>query len=123
MKKNSAIVLSIIGALALIAAAINPTMQVYAQDGNTVTADQSNSFTANVDQSASQSAQTGGETDEETGEETDEVTDEETDGDSGDVSQDSSQGFCLQVNQQNAAAGNDASNTGSNEIEDEANCS
>jgi cytoskeletal protein RodZ len=125
MKKNSAIVLSIIGALALIAAAINPTMQVYAQ--NTVDATQSNSFTADISQSASQDAQTGGETDEvtdeETDEETDEVTDEETDGDSGDVSQDSSQGFCLQVNQQNAAAGNDASNTGSNEIEDEANCS
>jgi type II secretory pathway pseudopilin PulG len=121
MKKNSAIVLSIIGALALIAAAINPTMQAYAQ--NTVDATQSNSFTADISQSASQDAQTGGETDEETGEETDEVTDEETDGDSGDVSQDISQGFCLQVNQQNAAAGNDASNTGSNEIEDEADCS
>lgn len=92
MKKNSTIVLSIIGALAVIAA-INPTMQAYAQ--NTVTADQSNSFTADISQSG-----TGG--------------DGGDKGDGGDVSQ----GFCLQVNQQNAAAGNDATNTGSNEIKD-----
>ena len=89
MKKNSAIVLSIIGALAVIAA-INPTMQVYAQDGNTVTATQSNSFTADISQSQT------------------------TDGE--DV--ESLQGFCLQVNQQNAAAGDDASNTATNEIEE-----
>jgi hypothetical protein len=87
MKKNSAIVLSIIGALAVIAA-INPTMQVYAQDGNTVDATQSNSFTADISQS--------------------QTTD---DGES-------LQGFCLQVNQQNAAAGDDASNTATNEIEE-----
>ena len=34
------------------------------------------------------------------------------DGDDGDVSQ----GFCLQVNQQNAAAGDDATNTATNDI-------
>jgi hypothetical protein len=52
MKKNSTMVLSIIGALAVIAA-INPTTQAYAQDTqeNTVTATQSNSFTANIEQS------------------------------------------------------------------------
>ena len=89
MKKNSAIVLSIIGALAVIAA-INPTMQAYAQDqSNTVTSDQSNSFTADISQSQSL-----------------------TDGDGVDASQ----GFCLQANQQNAAAGDDATNTGTNEI-------
>ena len=87
MKKNSAIVLSIIGALAVIAA-INPTMQAYAQDGNTVDATQSNSFTADISQS--------------------QTTD---DGES-------LQGFCLQVNQQNAAAGDTASNTATNEIEE-----
>ena len=87
MKKNSAIVLSIIGALAVIAA-INPTMQAYAQDGNTVDATQSNSFTADISQS--------------------QTTD---DGES-------LQGFCLQVNQQNAAAGDTASNTATKEIEE-----
>jgi len=96
MKKGSAIVLSIIGALAVIAA-INPTMQAYAQ--NDVTADQSNSFTADISQSG-----TGG--------------NGEYDEDDGDVSQ----GFCLQSNQQNAAAGDDATNTGTNEIK-ESNCS
>ena len=91
MKNGSTIVLSMIGALAIIAA-INPTMQAYAQ--NTVDATQSNSFSATVDQSAT------------------------TDEDDGDVSQ----GFCLQSNQQNAAAGDDATNTGTNEIK-ESNCS
>lgn len=107
MKKNSAIVLSVIGALAVIAA-INPTMQAYAQDsGNTVTATQSNSFSADISQGISQNA--GG---------------EETSGSGvgGDVSQEASQGFCLQVNQQNAAAGNDATNDATNEII-EADCS
>jgi hypothetical protein len=97
MKKNSTIVLSIMGALAVIAA-INPTMQAYAQDGNTVTAFQSNSFTATVDQSASQA-------------DGDDIS-AEADG----VDQSIEQGFCLQVNQQNAAAGNDATNDAANEI-------
>ena len=101
MKKRSTIVLSIIGALALIAA-INPTMKAYAQDGNTVDATQSNSFAADISQSETA------------------TTDGEYDGDDGDVSQ--SQGFCLQVNQQNAAAGDDATNDGSNEIK-ESDCS
>jgi hypothetical protein len=68
-------------------------------DGNTVTATQSNSFTANVDQSISQYA--GAEND---------------DDGTTTITQDASQGFCLQVNQQNAAAGDDATNTGVNAI-------
>jgi hypothetical protein len=68
-------------------------------EGNTVTADQSNSFTANVDQSISQSA----------------GTDDDDDGTST-ITQEASQGFCLQANQQNAAAGDDATNTGVNAI-------
>jgi hypothetical protein len=68
-------------------------------EGNTVTADQSNSFTANVDQSISQSA----------------GTDDDDDGTTT-ITQDASQGFCLQVNQQNSAAGDDATNTGVNAI-------
>ena len=65
------------------------TPQAFAQ--NTVTATQSNSFTANISQALSQ---TGGD----------------------DSDQSSSQGFCLLANQQNAAAGNDATNTGINAI-------
>jgi hypothetical protein len=68
-------------------------------DGNTVTATQSNSFTANVDQSISQYA--GAEND---------------DDGTTTISQEASQGFCLQVNQQNSAAGDDATNTGVNAI-------
>jgi hypothetical protein len=68
-------------------------------EGNTVTADQSNSFTANVDQSITQSA----------------GTDDDDDGTST-ITQEASQGFCLQVNQQNAAAGDDATNTAANAI-------
>ena len=70
-------------------------------EGTTVTADQSNSFTANVDQSITQSAGT-----------------EDNDDDDGTstITQEASQGFCLQVNQQNAAAGDDATNTAANAI-------
>ena len=68
-------------------------------DGNTVTADQSNSFTANVDQSISQYAGV-----------------EENDDGTTTITQDASQGFCLQANQQNAAAGDDATNVGVNAI-------
>jgi hypothetical protein len=68
-------------------------------DGNTVTATQSNSFTANVDQSISQYA--GAEND---------------DDGTTTITQEASQGFCLQVNQQNSAAGDDATNTGVNAI-------
>jgi hypothetical protein len=68
-------------------------------DGNTVTATQSNSFTANVDQSISQYA----------------GFDDDDDGTTT-ITQEASQGFCLQVNQQNSAAGDDATNTGVNAI-------
>jgi hypothetical protein len=68
--------------------------------GNTVTATQSNSFTANVDQSQTQY--------------TGDIGDDDDDGT--DTTQTASQGFCLQANQQNAAAGNDATNTGVNAI-------
>ena len=66
---------------------------------NTVTATQSNSFTANVDQSQTQYAGDIGD-----------------DGDKADTTQTASQGFCLQANQQNSAAGDDATNTGVNAI-------
>ena len=77
--------------------------------GNTVTATQSNSFTASISQSQSQSAGTeddAGATD----------NDGRNDDDGTDTTQTASQGFCLQANQQNAAAGNDANNTGTNAI-------
>jgi hypothetical protein len=70
--------------------------------GNTVTATQSNSFTANVDQSQTQYTGDNG--------------DDDDDDDRADTTQTASQGFCLQANQQNAAAGNDATNTGVNAI-------
>jgi hypothetical protein len=80
-------------ATASVASALIP--QAFAQ--NNVTAFQSNSQTVNVNQNIEQTA--GAET-----------------GDDGTaiVAQDASQGFCLQTNQQNAAAGNDASNGASN---------
>jgi hypothetical protein len=65
------------------------TPQAFAQ--NTVDATQSNSATFEASQSISQ---TGGD----------------------DSEQSASQGFCIQLNQQNAAAGNDATNTGINAI-------
>jgi hypothetical protein len=68
-------------------------------EGTTVTADQSNSFAVTVDQSQSQ----------ETGW-------AEDDDDGTDTTQTASQGFCLQANQQNAAAGDDATNTAANAI-------
>jgi hypothetical protein len=77
-------------ATASVAGAFIP--QAFAQ--NTVNATQSNSFTADISQSLEQ----------ETGE--DDSTTEQT----------ASQGFCLQANQQNAAAGDDATNTGVNAI-------
>jgi hypothetical protein len=68
--------------------------------GNTVTATQSNSLTANIDQSQTQYTGDNGDDDD----------------DRTDTTQTASQGFCLQSNQQNAAAGNDADNTGVNAI-------
>jgi hypothetical protein len=81
-------------ATASVAGAFIP--QAFAQ--NTVTANQSNSFTADISQSQSQSA----------------GTDDKDDGT--DTTQTANQGFCLQSNQQNAAAGDDATNTGVNAI-------
>ena len=68
-------------------------------NGNTVTADQSNSFSADISQSINQYA--GAEND---------------DNGKTDTTQTASQGFCLQANQQNAAAGDDATNIGANAI-------
>jgi|ERR671922_1495787 hypothetical protein len=68
-------------------------------EGNTVTADQSNSFSASISQSQSQ--YTG-------------IPEDDDDGT--DTTQTASQGFCLQANQQNAAAGDDATNTAANAI-------
>ena|SRR5215211_355106 len=84
---------------ALVPQAFASFMEDDNNDGNTVTATQSNSFTANVDQSISQYA--GAEND---------------DDGTTTISQEASQGFCLQVNQQNSAAGDDATNTGVNAI-------
>jgi hypothetical protein len=83
---------------AFIPQAFAQTLDDNNDDGNTVTATQSNSFTANVQQSQSQ----------DTGyiEDDDDSTTDQT----------ANQGFCLQSNQQNAAAGDDATNTGVNAI-------
>jgi hypothetical protein len=70
--------------------------------GNTVTATQSNSFSADISQSQTQYAGNDGPIDD--------------DDDRADTTQTASQGFCLQANQQNAAAGNDAANFGANAI-------
>jgi hypothetical protein len=83
---------------ALIPQAFAQTLDDNDDDGNTVTATQSNSFTANVDQSISQ------------------YTGFSDDDDRTDTTQTASQGFCLQSNQQNAAAGDDATNNGVNAI-------
>ena len=92
-------------ATASVAGAFIPQAFAFVEDdnndnGNTVTATQSNSFTANVDQSQTQY--------------TGDIGDD--DDDRTDTTQTASQGFCLQANQQNAAAGNDATNTGVNAI-------
>jgi hypothetical protein len=85
-------------ASAFIPQAFAQTLDDNNDDGNTVTATQSNSFTANVDQSQTQ------------------YTGDIGDDDRADTTQTASQGFCLQANQQNAAAGDDATNTGVNAI-------
>jgi hypothetical protein len=79
--RTSALIAALVAAVSLVGAV---TPAAFAQ--NTVTAFQSNSFTADISQS--QSGSSGG----------------------------SSQGFCLQANQQNAAAGDDATNSATNEI-------
>ena len=104
--KTTIAALSVI-ATASVGSALIP--QAFAQtlddddEGNTVTATQSNSFTADISQSQSQS--TGA---------IDAMTDDDDDGT--DTTQTASQGFCLQANQQNAAAGDDATNTAANAI-------
>jgi hypothetical protein len=101
---------ALIAALSVIAtASAVPALipQAFAQ--NTVNATQSNSFSADISQSQSQSA----------GAEDDAAAtdnDNGNDDDGTDTTQTASQGFCLQSNQQNAAAGNDATNTGVNAI-------
>jgi Tfp pilus assembly major pilin PilA len=91
MKKLAIGLLTVLaGIVAVSAAAVVPQQLAFAQQSNTVTATQSNSFTANVDQSISQNG--------------------------GYSSSSASQGFCLQANQQNAAAGDDATNVGVNAI-------
>jgi hypothetical protein len=90
--KKLAIGLFAVLAVVAVSAAIVPLQQASAQ---TVTATQSNSFSATVGQSITQSASAGA---------------------FGSASNSASQGFCLQVNQQNAAAGTTASNTGTNVI-------
>jgi hypothetical protein len=94
MKKLAIGILAVLaGIVAVSAASIVPLQQAFAQ--NTVTATQSNSFTANVAQGITQSGSTTG---------------------GGTVTNTASQGFCLQANQQNAAAGDDATNVGINAI-------
>jgi hypothetical protein len=90
-------------ATALVPQAFAQTLDDNDDDGNTVTATQSNSFTANVDQSQTQY--------------TGDIGDDGLlDDDRADTTQTASQGFCLQANQQNSAAGDDATNTGVNAI-------
>jgi hypothetical protein len=84
--KTTALTTALIIAAMSLLGAVTPA--AFAQ--NTVSATQSNSFTADISQSQSSS------------------------GDFSESSQD--QGFCLQVNQQNAAAGDDAANFASNSI-------
>ena len=103
--KTTAALIAAISAIATASVASAFIPQAFASieddnnDGNTVDATQSNSFTANVDQSISQYA--GAEND---------------DNGRTDTTQTASQGFCLQANQQNAAAGDDATNVGINAI-------
>ena len=93
--KKLAIGLFAVLAVVAVSAAIVPLQQASAQ-ANTVTATQSNSFTGTIIQGIAQSATANGLF--------------------GSASNSASQGFCLQVNQQNAAGGNTATNTGSNAI-------
>jgi hypothetical protein len=116
--KTTIAALSVI-ATASVASALIP--QAFAQalddnddEGNTVTAFQSNSQELNVSQSQSQvgAAEAGTNDDDDTA-----ATGTNGNKDNGGtaiVAQDASQGFCLQTNQQNAAAGNDASNSAGN---------
>jgi hypothetical protein len=117
--KTTAALIAAISVIATASAVPALTSQAFAQNldgrddnGNTVNAFQSNSVTKEVEQTIRQSgsAYSG------------------DNGDNGDnggdtsVNQFASQGFCEQINQQNAAAGNDAANFASNNISG-SNCS
>jgi hypothetical protein len=110
LKTTIAALIAALSVLATASVATALVPQAFAQmvgdddEGNTVDATQSNSFTADISQSQSQS----------TGEAIDVMTDD--DDDRADTTQTASQGFCLQANQQNSAAGDDATNTGVNAI-------
>jgi hypothetical protein len=82
--------------------------------GNTVNAEQSNSATFSISQSQSQvgEAETGSNDDDSTAA-TGSNDNKDDDGGTAVVVQSADQGFCIQNSQQNAAAGNDASNSAS----------
>jgi endonuclease I len=106
--KTTAALIAAISVIATASAVPALTSQAFAQNNN-VTAFQSNSVTKDVDQSIRQdgSAYSG---------------DNGDNGGDTSVNQFASQGFCEQINQQNAAAGNNAANFASNSIS-ESNCS
>jgi hypothetical protein len=92
---------ALIAALSVIAtASAVPALipQAFAQ--NTVNATQSNSFSASISQSQTQYA----------------GNNDNDDDDRADTTQTASQGFCLQANQQNSAAGENATNNAANAI-------
>jgi hypothetical protein len=97
---------ALIAALSVIATASAVSAlipQAFAQ--NTVNATQSNSFSASISQSQNQNAGN------------DLIGNNDNDNDDRtDTTQTASQGFCLQANQQNSAAGNDATNNAANAI-------
>jgi hypothetical protein len=110
LKTTIAALIAALSVLATVSVGSALIPQAFAQnvmdddEGNTVDATQSNSFTANIGQSQTQSS----------GAAIDVMTDDDDDGT--DTTQTANQGFCLQANQQNAAAGDDATNTGANAI-------
>jgi hypothetical protein len=101
MKKLAIGLFAVLAAVA-VSAAIVPLQQASAQQSNTVRAMQSNSFSVDVTQGITQNGATNG------------VGSASNGG--GTVTNTASQGFCLQANQQNAAAGDDATNVGVNAI-------
>ena len=97
--RTSALIAALIAAVSLVGAV---TPAAFAQDttvatGNTVDSEQSTSFSATISQTQSPSNDASSQTQSPSSAEQD-------------------QGFCLQANQQNAAAGNTASNSASNSI-------
>jgi hypothetical protein len=98
LKTTIAALIAAISVIATASAVSALIPQAFAQ--NTVNATQSNSFSASISQSQSQHA--GAENDDDDG--------------TTDTTQTASQGFCLQANQQNAAAGENATNNAANAI-------